>query len=298
MPPPLDKDGDLYIPVTVRPQRDDVSANPDTKPTATKTPLGAIPGHLYIPVTVRPQRDNVPTNLDTKPQADKAPSIRSVYTITGPEHSAALDETPATPRSTKSVYTITSSVSRDRRKNRLADNPHPTALPTPPRSISTSSGPSLYPEANTIHHYTHCPHTSPPCTRPLDVKPTLIHSTSRSTLLGRCYDCDVSFRRERETIVLQTFQKESEVLHGKLLAAREALMKAERGCDVDEVGIERVVSQIDKLVNRRERDVKSVWAGFSKRWGPGTVGVQDGLKEGGRMDVKWVRPEKESSAGK
>jgi hypothetical protein len=156
--------------------------------------------------------------------------------------------------------------------------------------------PKVYPEANVTHHYTHCNHTSPPKTRPLNVQPMLIYSSStsgfpKSTLLGRCYDCDFEYRRKQETVVLQKHHKTSMVLQSRLIAARERLETAQTEAQLDQGNINGVVAETNTLVDRREVEVKAVWKGFSKRWGPGTLGVQEGL-EGGRMDVNWERPEK------
>jgi hypothetical protein len=129
------------------------------------------------------------------------------------------------------------------------------------------------------------------------VQPTLIYSSPtggapKSTIIGRCYDCDSAYRREQETGVLQKYRKAINALYLRFLAAREALQKAKTNSQVDEDGINNIATEIDGLVARREADVISVWKAFSARWGPGTVGFQQGLQGGGRMDVKWERPEK------
>lgn len=92
--------------------------------------------------------------------------------------------------------------------------------------------------------------------------------------------------------MLHKYHKASNALHLRLLAARKSLQNTDTSSQVDEEGINQIVQEIDSLVGRREADVKSVWKGFSARWGPGTVGVQQGLQGGGRMDLKWERPEK------
>lgn len=160
----------------------------------------------------------------------------------------------------------------------------------------TKSDPNVYPDANVIHHYTHCQHTSPPKNRPLNVQPALIHSSSAggaptSTLLGRCYNCDVEYRRQQETSVLQKYHRISHTLHLRLIAAREGLQTVDTHSQVDEDGIDQIVKDTEELVAKREADVQIVWRGFSKRWGPGAVGVQPGVN-GGRMNLKWERPEK------
>lgn len=172
-------------------------------------------------------------------------------------------------RSTTSKYTITSTLNSD---------------------------PKVHPDANVIHHYTHCAHTSPPENRPLNVQPTLIHSSStsegpKSTLLGRCYNCDLEYGRQLETSVLRKYHKLSHTLQLQLIAAREGLQTVDANNQIDEDCIDKIVSETDDLVGKREADVKSIWKGFSRRWGPGTVSIQPGVN-GGRVDVKWERPEK------
>lgn len=131
----------------------------------------------------------------------------------------------------------------------------------------------------------------------MNVQPTLIHSSAaggplKSTLLGRCYNCDVEYRRQQETSVLQKYHKLSHTLHLQLIAAREGLQAVESNSQVDEDGIDKIVTETEDLVAGREADVQVVWKGFSKRWGPGTVGVQPGVN-GGRMNVKWERLDKQ-----
>ena len=81
------------------------------------------------------------------------------------------------------------------------------------------------------------------------------------------------------------------MLQGRLVEARGILERVD--VEVDEEGIEGVVKGIDDMVRKREGEVREIWRGFSARWGLGTVGVQAGLEGGGRMDIRWVRPEME-----
>jgi hypothetical protein len=91
--------------------------------------------------------------------------------------------------------------------------------------------------------------------------------------------------------VLQKYHQISRTLHLRLIAAREGLQTGDSDSQVDEDGIDKIVTETEDLVAKREADVQVIWKGFSKRWGPGTVGVQPGVN-GGRMNVKWERPEK------
>jgi hypothetical protein len=77
-----------------------------------------------------------------------------------------------------------------------------------------------------------------------------------------------------------------------LIAARQGLQAVDSNSRVDEDGIDKIVTETEDLVAGREADVQVVWRGFSTRWGPGTVGVQPGVN-GGRMNVKWERPEEQ-----
>ncbi|KAL2406922.1 hypothetical protein ABEF95_000690 [Exophiala dermatitidis] len=41
--------------------------------------------------------------------------------------------------------------------------------------------------------------------------------------------------------------------------------------------------QLDSIIDRRDREVKSIWRGYSRRWGPGTLGIHHDPREfGGR----------------
>jgi hypothetical protein len=92
--------------------------------------------------------------------------------------------------------------------------------------------------------------------------------------------------------VLQKYHKLSHALHLRLIAARQGLQAVDSNSRVDEDGIDKIVTETEDLVAGREADVQVVWRGFSTRWGPGTVSVQPDVN-GGRMNVKWERPEKQ-----
>lgn len=73
------------------------------------------------------------------------------------------------------------------------------------RSTSLSSRREGY---NTeIHHYTSCPHTSPPTTRPLNVQPVRdeTRGLTYSMIPGSCFDCDTFDRREEESLILTSY---------------------------------------------------------------------------------------------
>lgn len=86
--------------------------------------------------------------------------------------------------------------------------PHQASDP-PSTSHDIYGRPSFY---ETIHHYTTCPHTSPPANRPLclSAQPRLdpvFHltqiPTSRSIIPGSCFNCDTQARRSAEDNVLE-----------------------------------------------------------------------------------------------
>jgi hypothetical protein len=91
-------------------------------------------------------------------------------------------------------------------------------------------------------------------------------------------------------LVLQKHHTLGHNLQLRLIAAREALQSVDSNSQIDEEGINKIVAETEDLVDRREADVQRVWKGFSRRWGPGAVGVQAGMN-GGRMNVQWERPE-------
>ena len=150
-------------------------------------------------------------------------------------------------------------------------------------SLVTSS-PTHAPE---LHHFTLCSHTSPPANRPLNAQPTNSflpsHTTTVSTIEGRCHHCDTTHRRNLETHILSQYRNQiadKEDRHRILRAATHA---------GDSFAMRALERDIAELVAEREEDVESVWEGYSARWGPGTIGFENTQ---GRMRVEWIRPDR------
>lgn len=129
---------------------------------------------------------------------------------------------------------------------------------------------------------------------------------------GSCSHCDTSARREAESEVLNRYADDIIRLSDQVSRLR---LDIESGDSLPEsvpgstsshtttdtlssaklpklsielslnhiqaiVGLER---QLNSLIKRREREVKSVWQGFTARWGPATLGIHhDPIQERGR----------------
>ena len=153
-------------------------------------------------------------------------------------------------------------------------NYHPAPAPSPaPKSTKTTT--PTPPGTTQVHHYTHCPHLSPPCTRPLNVQPTpspSLADPSRSTLEGRCGPCDTTARRAAETTVLKTY------------AGKMKSLEMQRGVWDDDFLSEQKAASL----KTRDEGVREVWKGYTRRWGIGCVGKE----ADGRMKLAWERPAK------
>lgn len=195
-----------------------------------------------------------------------------------------------------------------------------------------------------IHFYTECPHTSPPCTRPLDTQPRLqpltsdvlkcppyelwndlgtldtskqsqshqseidrayqiLNATNQgnkfnsfstqsaslpnhqkspttiSTIQGRCFDCDYASRRDREAEVLASHADNLASLEAQIRQLRLQLDSMDFKNKKQERELERNTSDVEQLVSEavdaRESEVKAIWLGYSRRWGPGLLGLSD-----------------------
>ncbi|KAI1610632.1 hypothetical protein EDD37DRAFT_13673 [Exophiala viscosa] len=174
------------------------------------------------------------------------------------------------------------------------------------------------------YHYTTCEHTSPPLSRPLNVQPTLVQYSDdllayppfhlRSLLEspqksipsiyiidGSCCNCDLSERRKAESAVLEKYTTRLDNLFLQLNLLQDDMdAKASRAPDflrsdtspsLSDVSPETIQSiilmehQLDDVVQRRDREVKSIWKGYTERWGPATVGIHhenDSIRDRGR----------------
>ncbi|KIV88126.1 hypothetical protein PV10_09050 [Exophiala mesophila] len=149
-------------------------------------------------------------------------------------------------------------------------------------------------------YFTQCPHTSPPASRPLNVSPIsvpfkqslLLHTPedllSRAqdesfeiyVLDGKCGHCDLAARRQAEGLILDQYYVEVENLSTTLDALKEryldrALIKRspqdEKLTQEIEEGLVEVENVLNRLIRKRDRGVKRIWRGYTKRWGPGTI---------------------------
>lgn len=169
--------------------------------------------------------------------------------------------------------------------------------------------------ANTFY-YTACFHTSPPSSRPLNVQPVRVgyyenllayppshlqtyhthREMSPPTILviaGSCSHCDHSARRRAEQEALDKYNHDVEILSIELALLQQKIdpgygkvqdtdkesefdlssPKISRGAIREMLRIER---QLDELINKRDREIKSIWKGYTARWGPATIGIHDG----------------------
>ncbi|KAK4947006.1 hypothetical protein LTR10_014148 [Elasticomyces elasticus] len=162
------------------------------------------------------------------------------------------------------------------------------------------------------YHYTTCEHTSPPLSRPLNVQPTpvqyrdgllayppfqlrnLLNSSKVSipsiyVIDGSCCNCDLSERREAESGVLDKYTPRLDNLFLQLNLLQDDMdtkassasdpLQGEAISSLPDVSPETIQSivlmehQLDDLVQRRDREVKSIWKGYTARWGPATLGI-------------------------
>ena len=165
------------------------------------------------------------------------------------------------------------------------------------------------------YHYTTCEHTSPPLSRPLNAQPTLVQYSDdllayppfhiRSLLdspkgsmpsiyiiEGSCCNCDLSERRKTESGVLDKYTTRLDNLFLQLNLLQDDMdAKASQASDTSigeatppfsDVSPETIQSivlmenQLDDVVQRRDREVRSIWKGYTERWGPATVGIHHG----------------------
>ncbi|KAL2438786.1 hypothetical protein ABEF95_013964 [Exophiala dermatitidis] len=129
---------------------------------------------------------------------------------------------------------------------------------------------------------------------------------------GSCSHCDLHARREAESFVLDRYagdvQRLSEQLarlqmdiestscHGSRpvskvmepvpLESASSISPTTPDADLSHGQIFAIVEledQLDSIIARRDREVKSIWRGYSRRWGPGTLGIHhDPSESGGR----------------
>jgi hypothetical protein len=106
----------------------------------------------------------------------------------------------------------------------------------------------------------------------LNAQPLLDPATSASTIAGRCPRCDKAFRRDAESAILTIYLQKIKAVERQYAVFNEDFLDR----------------QAAELYRERDREVSHVWAGYSKRWGPGCVGRM----WNGRMVLAWERPER------
>lgn len=255
------------------------------------------------------------------------------------QHESNKDDMTITParRPTPSTSPMTKPRSDDEMRS------HPQAHATP---HDKRGRPVFY---TTIHHYTECPHASPPATRPLDpnAQPRQdpnFHPTNpaitRSVIPGHCFNCDTMHRRAQENVILDDCTTAIARFKDKLVLRLDQLDQLEQfeaessdteaeayGEDVDRLQasvdfpedehdlrhqlgdislpplhdrlnmasntrclthdersfqarlvkeIRQIEAAIDTLRAEQDSKVKAIWAGYTRRWGPATLGVQRG----------------------
>lgn len=157
------------------------------------------------------------------------------------------------------------------------------------------------------YHYTTCEHTCPPMSRPLNVQPILVPYSNDllayppfhlQSLLdsptdcvpsiyiidGSCCNCDLSERRTAESEVLNKYTTRLENLFLQLNLLQDDIdSKASRTPDpaqditMSPETVQTIVlmeHQLDDMIHRRDDEVKSIWKGYTERWGPATLGIR------------------------
>ncbi|RVX70603.1 hypothetical protein B0A52_05255 [Exophiala mesophila] len=149
-------------------------------------------------------------------------------------------------------------------------------------------------------YFTQCPHISPPASRPLNVSPisvpfkqTLLSHIpedllSRSKdesfeiyiLEGKCGHCDLAARRQAEGLILDQYAVEIENLSTALDAFKQRYLdrnsnqrypQDEKLTQEIEDGLVELENVLNRLIRKRDRGLKRIWRGYTKRWGPGTI---------------------------
>lgn len=148
-----------------------------------------------------------------------------------------------------------------------------------PGSSSQTSSSQILPDpeevyTNEIHHFTDCPHTSPPSHRPLNSQPYLtafrpgllmfppLHIRAQrhvqhgaapliSVIAGSCAQCEWKSRRDAETTILDRYVEERTWLENHTAW-------------ID--GVEDRMLALKKLEWARDAEVKRVWQGYAQRW--------------------------------
>ena len=145
-----------------------------------------------------------------------------------------------------------------------------------PSNSSTTRGTSSSTHPQEIHHFTRCPHKSPPANRPLNIQPQSSNDPTackpKSTISGRCPTCDENFRRDAETEICR-----------RIL---DQVLRLERQYGIDDVDHKDLDGQVMALYDQRKREVKEVWRGYERRWGIGCLEHD----WDGRMILGWIRP--------
>lgn len=147
-----------------------------------------------------------------------------------------------------------------------------------------------------VHHFTDCPHTSPPSHRPLNIQPetavyrpgllkyTPLHVRAQihahpaaapqiSIIAGSCSQCEWRMRRDIESAILNEF------------AAKRMWMERQIAWMGDSIG---AASYLEELDRDRDREVRRCWRGYTASWGPGVVGINRGSEQNG--DTAQTRP--------
>jgi len=110
-----------------------------------------------------------------------------------------------------------------------------------------------------------------------------------SVLEGPCPNCDFIARRHVESEVLSYFCDRISTLKGHLHVLKTCTESPSAVSPkwrqlLDDAAVTAALSilesQIEKLTTDRDRHVKRIWKGYTKRWGPGTIGIHHGLALG------------------
>ncbi|EHY52526.1 hypothetical protein ABEF92_005695 [Exophiala dermatitidis] len=141
-------------------------------------------------------------------------------------------------------------------------------------------------------------------------KPDASHTEDVYVIEGPCSLCDLHARREAESLVLEKYAEDVQRLSEQLarlqmdiestssfvihpeprmmetapLGSSSSLSPTTPDADLSTGQIFAIVEledQLDSIIDRRDRGVKSIWRGYSRRWGPGTLGIHHDPSESG-----------------
>ncbi|EXJ78682.1 hypothetical protein A1O1_09084 [Capronia coronata CBS 617.96] len=264
-----------------------------------------------------------------------------------PHHPTASYSAPVLIRSRRRRLSDTSSYSKPTSSPEFRGHEQPSPSPLLSAAPQTKDLPLPDPEIAYAHtyHFTNCPHTSPPMSRPLNVQPILVQyhddllayppyhlrelqdeSMARPPdiyiIEGSCSPCDSTSRREAESAILDTYAHNTDGLSDQLsrlkldiestsslslesvststssgpatngtgTSSSSCSSKSKRSIGLSPgqiLAIADIENQLNSMVKLRDRQVTSVWKGFTSRWGPATLGIHhDSDQDRGRRRTR------------